>query len=445
MLIYKKKGFPLLHLTRVPMKTSNLSIGMFVGMLDRPWLETPFVFQGFLIKDKLEIEQLQSCCGQVYVEIERGKLTESQIRAIAAGQAVKVLGPNEQAPDKPNWLHRIVFRMGVGRFLKSRRKQRVGGYEITSTVRREAPKAREAYERCVKSHRRIFARARRAGCVDVERVILAVTPLIQSILRNPNAMAWTVFAGKRSGRNYSRAVATAVWAVMFGRHLGFDRMGLQNLAIGGLLMDIGNVELPDDILNAEGAITDDQFDEVPQHVRAGVDILRRSDNIEPAVFEMIMYHHDRYDGSGYPHDISGSNIPAFGRIAGIVDCYDAMTTKTSYSPALAAYDAARELNEMRDKQFSAEVVEQFLHTIGMFPTGSVIELSDNSTGLVLEQNPKNLLQPKVLILKVSSGETLKKPRIMNSNDWEGRGLWIAKGHEHGAFGIDPMDYFNKTS
>ena len=431
-----------MHLTRVPMSTSNLSIGMFVGMLDRPWLQTPFVFQGFMIKDKFEIEQLQSYCSQVYVEIERGRLTESQIRALAAG-AGPIAEHNDSGSGRklPGWLHSIVVKSGVGAFLSARRQKRSGPYGITSTVRREAPEAKIAYERCVKSHQRIFARARRAGCVDIDRVILAVTPLIKSILRNPNAMAWTVFSGKRSGRNYSRAVATAVWAVMFGRHLGFDRKALQNLAIGGFLLDIGNVELSDDLLHAEGAITHGQFEQVPRHVQAGVDILRRSDNVEPAVFEMVMYHHDRHDGSGYPHEIHGSNIPPYGRIAGIVDCYDAMTTKNAYSPALAAYDAARELNEMRDKQFSAEVVEQFLHTIGMFPTGSVVELSDASVGLVLEQNPGNLLQPKVLILQSPSGDKLDKVRIMNPRDWAGRGIWIAKGHEHGAFGIDPMDYF----
>lgn len=425
------------------MNTSNLSIGMYVGMLDRPWLETPFVFQGFMIKDKFEIEQLQSYCSQVYVEVERGKLTESQVRAMAAG-AGRMAGHQGPAESKklPGWLHSFVTRTGVGPFLAARRKKRGGGYEMTSTVRREAPAARQAYERCVKSHAKIFSRARRAGCVDIERVTLAVTPLIQSILRNPNAMAWTVFSGKRSGRNYSRAVATAVWAIMFGRHLGFDRKALQNLAIGGLLLDIGNVELSEELLHAEGAITHDEFEQVPQHVQAGVDILCRSADVEPAVFEMVMYHHDRHDGSGYPHETHGSNIPPFGRIAGIVDCYDAMTTKTSYSPALAAYDAARELNEMRNKQFSAEVVEQFLHTIGMFPTGSVVELRDGSAGLVLEQNPRNLLQPKVLILKTAAGDMLGKPQVMNSKDWEGRGLWIAKGHEHGAFGIDPMEYFN---
>mgnify|MGYP001818149389 CR=1 FL=1 len=433
-----------MHLTRVPMDTSKLSIGMYVGLLDRPWLETPFIFQGFEIKDRFEIEQLQKHCHQVYVEIERGKLSERTIRALAAGgPAPLVLGENEALPDgKPSFVHQFIVRTGLLNFLSKRKKKHTGAYDITSTVRKEAPYASEAYEKCLKSWRRIYERAGRAGFVEIERVIRAVTPLVRSILRNPNAMAWTVFSRKRSGHDYSRAVATAVWAIMFGRHLGFDRKGLENLAVGGLLLDIGNTALPDDVVHAEGAITQDQYAQVPAHVEEGVHILERSPGIEPAVFEMVMYHHERFDGSGYPYQLEGSNIPPMGRIAGIVDCYDAMTTRTAYSPALAAYDAARELNEMRDKFFSAEVVEQFMHTIGMFPTGSVVELSDGAVGLVLEQNADNLLQPKVLVLKTPKRKRLRKPKIMNPQDWQGRGLWIARGHEHGAFGIDPMAWFN---
>jgi HD-GYP domain-containing protein (c-di-GMP phosphodiesterase class II) len=420
------------------MRVQNLSVGMYVGMLDRPWLETPFIFQGFEIKDRFEIEQLRKYCGQVYVEIERGKLSEKTIRALAvdAGQQVHVLGENDAGPSGLGWLHRFIVRTGLKKFLRGRRKRRTGEYAVTSTVRREAPEARKAWQRACKSQKKIYARARRTGHVDVERVILAVTPLVQSILRNPDAMAWTVFSQKRSGRQYSRAVASAVLAVLFGRHLGFDRKNLERLATGGFLLDIGNAALPEELLNEEGAITKYHYEQIPQHVEEGVNILTRSPGIEPAVFEMVMYHHERYDGSGYPYELQGSNIPPFGRIAGIVDCYDAMTTKNNYSPALAPYDAARDLNEMRDKQFSAEVV-----TIGMFPTGSIVALSDGSIGLVLEQNPVNLLQPKVLILRTPDGEALRKPRLMNPGDWEGRGLWIAKGHEHGAFGIDPAGYF----
>jgi len=430
------------HLTRVPMDTGKLSIGMYVGMLDRPWLETPFIFQGFEIKDRFELEQLRKCCSQVYVEIERGKLSEKTIRALAASGPVPVLvGENDPLPGNgAGFLHRLIVRTGLMNFL-SRRRKKPDTYEITSTVRKEAPHAAEAYERCAKSWRRIYQRAGRAGFVEIEQVTLAVLPLIRSILRNPNAMAWTVFSRKRGGRDYSRAVATAVWAIMFGRHLGFDRKGLENLAVGGLLLDIGNTALPEDLVNAEGAITHDQYAQVPAHVEQGVHILERSPGISPAVFEMVMYHHERYDGSGYPYGVAGSSIPPMGRIAGIVDCYDAMTTKSAYSPALAAYDAARELNEQRNEKFSAEVVEQFMHMIGMFPTGSVVELSDGAVGLVLEQNPANLLQPKVLVLRTPKQEQLKRPRIMNPQDWRGRGQWIARGHEHGAFGIDPMAYF----
>jgi len=259
-----------LHLTRIPMSTSNLSIGMYVGMLDRPWLETPFVFQGFVIKDKFEIEQLQLFCSQVYVEIERGKLAEKTIRALAAsnGPATRVLGEHDPAPNGPRWLHRFIVRTGLSNFL-SRRRKAAGHYDITSTVRKEAPEAQKAYERCAKSYRRIYQRAGQAGFVDIEKVLNAVTPLIRSILRNPNAMAWTVFSKKRSDRQYSRATATAVWAVMFGRHLGFDRKRLEHLAVGGLLLDIGNTALPDNVVKAEGAITRDEYAAVPQHVEEG--------------------------------------------------------------------------------------------------------------------------------------------------------------------------------
>jgi HD-GYP domain-containing protein (c-di-GMP phosphodiesterase class II) len=421
---------------------------MYVAMLDRPWLETPFVFQGFEIKDKFEIDQLQSYCSQVFVDIDKGQLTEAQIRTLAKGEArnapprTRVKAGGQRSP---GLFGRLALRMGLGALLGKRAAEPSDGYPVSATVRREAPEARKAWDKAVFEYRHIFEKTRRMGSVDIGAVHKVLKPLIESILRNPDAMAWTVFSGKRSDRNYCRAAAAAVWAAIFGRHLGFDRSSLLNLATGGFLLDIGNVAIDPGILDAEGAITEEEFEMVPRHVQAGIDILTRSTGVDPDVIEMVTFHHERYDGSGYPHGTNGSGIPAYGRIAAIVDCYDAMTTRTAYSPALAAYDAARELNEMRDEQFHGEVVEQFLQSIGMFPTGSVVELSDGSIGLVLEQNRSNPLQPKILILRSAGGETLPAPRVFNPDDWprgdDAAPLWISRGHEHGAFGIDPMDYF----
>jgi len=437
------------QLAQIPVDTTELNIGMYVAMLDRPWQETPFVFQGFEIKDLKEIEQLQTYCSHVYVNVEKGKLTKAQILALRRKRKKPpARRPADAMPAaQAGFFRRLAAALGLGRLFGFRSGSRslVCSYPTTATVRAEAPAAREAYESCVDCHATIVSQARRKGYFDMDALRQVTPALIDSVLRNPDAMAWTVFTGKRSSRKYSRAVATAVWSVMFGRHLGLDRSALESLAIGGLLLDIGNADLPEDIVNAEGAISVDEYDAVPRHVEAGIRIVNASGGAETSVIDMIRCHHERYDGSGYPSARSGSELPVFGRIAAIADCYDAMTTRPSYSPALAAYDAARELNLMRDKAFHAEVVEQFLHTIGMFPTGSIVELSNGLLGLVLEQNPCNPLRPKVLIVRdKNDGEVRERDvRSMEDLPTEGDGaVWIAQGHEHGAFGIDPLDYFN---
>ena len=164
---------------------------------------------------------------------------------------------------------------------------------------------------------------------------------------------------------------------------------------------------------------------------------------------MVACHHERADGSGYPRKLQGNSIPIYGRISAIADCYDAMTTENTYSPAYAAFDVARALNDMRGKQFAAEVVEQFLRTMGMFPTASVVELNNGMIGLVLEQNRDNSLRPKVMVLLDKDHEALQTPKILEMRSFSldathAKAIWIARGHEHGAFGINPMDYFGPS-
>lgn len=440
-----------MQVVRIPVSTTNLSVGMYVSMLDRPWLETPFVFQGFEIVDRFEIEQLQAYCSQVYVDVDRGSLTKAQIRALAVEAPGGKFGAGNGNSDRHSlyWLHKVVATLGLDGLLYFHNRGHDGVYAITTTARAEAPHARLAYDRAASRYLTIFERTRRVGAVDMVAVARALKPAIDSILRNPDAMAWTVFSGKRSTRHYSRAAATAVWAVIFGRHLGFDRDALQKLATGAYLLDIGNTALPEKLLKTEGAMPLDDFARVSQHVQAGLDVLRRSREIPAEVFEMVAFHHERFDGSGYPEGHAGSALPPYGRIAGIVDSYDAMTTRTPYSPAMAGYDAARELNESRGKLFHPEVVGQFLHAIGMFPTGSIVELNDGRIGLVLEQNRHNPLQPKLLLLKQPSGKDLDPLRVFNPEDWphgdRARQICIARGHEHGAFGIDPSTFFRNRA
>ncbi len=437
---------------RIAVETSNLSIGMYVGMLDRPWLETPFVFQGFEIRDRSEIEQLQRYCSYVYVDISRGNLTQAQLVSLNNARSKDPFRNNpiaRRSSSVRTWLNRLrsgASWLGLEGFLSARLPKEFGGKKTTATMRAEAPRATAAYELNLSQYELIVEGARTQGKVKLDTVINTVTPTIKSILRNPDAMAWTVFSRKKSGQDYSRAVATSVWSVMFGHHLGFEREQLQDLAIGGLLLDIGNVRLPADILNTSGALTDEQREKMQRHVQIGVEILEASKDFPDNVFDMVRHHHERADGSGYPDKLRGSSIPIFGRIAGIADCYDAMTTKNAYSSAEAAYGSARKLHDMRGKQFQAEVVEQFFRTVGMFPTGSVVELSDGTVGVVLEQNRTNALRPKVMLLLDKTHKPFSPRRVLDMKKLPAKpnsegAICIDRGHAHGAFGIDPLELF----
>lgn len=425
---------------------------MYVAELDRPWLETPFVFRGFEISNQAEIRILQSHCRVVYVDMEKSRLSRDQVEELeAAAPAVdsgtqRFRRPSEQPGRWRRRLRRLALRMGIARQSGVTRRDAEGRYQIASTVRREARKAQAAFEQLNAFHARLLSAVEQFGRVSFDAARKAVAPMIDSILRNPNAMAWVVYSGKSAPENYKRAVATSVWCTMFGRHLAFDRQRLEDLAIGGLLLDIGYVNLPAEVRKAAGRLTVDQRLLMETHVEEGVRILQASQGVSEDMLDMVRCHQERGDGSGYPAGLRIRQIPNFGLIAAIADCYDAMTSEKGYSSAAAGYDAARALNDMRGTVFPSEVVEQFLRTVGMFPTGSIVELNDGRVGVVLEQNPDNALRPKILVILNKSHKKLKKPKVQQLADLtmdatSRKAVWIVEGHGHGAFGIEPRNLF----
>jgi HD-GYP domain-containing protein (c-di-GMP phosphodiesterase class II) len=443
-----------LSIKQVPIDVEKVCEGMYVSKLDRPWLETPFIFQGFEIREQAEIDMLQRCCSIVYIDVERGKLTDDQVRRLIQMQRKPAKAPPQPARRKVKepgkllrLLQKLLARLGLYRQAATLASAGQEGHRIQTTVRAEADAARDAYKILAKHHKKMMDTATVRGNVSMEELQQAVQPAIDSILRNPNALAWTVFSRKRSSENYNRTVGTAIWCLMFGRHLNFDRDMLEELALGGMLLDIGNSTLPKSIAATAGAITEEQKAMLQQHVEMGARILSQSASVPQTVVDMVSSHHERFDGSGYPRGLYGNQIPPFGRIAGIADAYDAMTSETPYSKPMAAYDAARALNDMRGKAFAAEVVEQFLATMGMFPVASLVELNDGSVAVVLEQNPGNVLRPKVLLLLDENRTPLAQPTLLEMRELpmdatHSNAKWIVGGHEHGAFGIDPADIFS---
>jgi len=230
------------------------------------------------------------------------------------------------------------------------------------------------------------------------------------------------------------------------RHLGFERHRLTVLGMGGLLLDIGNVRIPRTIGMKEGPLTDDEHQMMRMHVEYGVEIVKKSSAFGDEVIDMVRYHHERYDGSGYPNGLRGTDIPVYGRIAGVIDCYDAIISRKPYRGPKCAYDAIRELNQLSGKTFQPEVVEQFVQALGMFPTGSLVELNTGEVAIVIEQNRERRLRPNLLMILDENKQPAGSNRILALSKVPATGdsrkaRWVVGGYDAGTFDIDPKDYF----
>jgi HD-GYP domain-containing protein (c-di-GMP phosphodiesterase class II) len=434
---------------RTKIETANLERGMYVAQLDRPWLETPFLFQGFEIREDSELKLLRQFCKHVYIDMSRSSLPKEKVlKALHSPDHEAAMrrksGARAESGTFAGRLMRAVIRFDPTGRVAGHFSQR--HYRNQVPTRKEAPQAIRAYDAAVATMNEVLVHIRKGAGIDAEKVQTAVKPMIDSVLRNQDAMAWLVYLRKRDEYAYHHSIASSVWAVILGRHLGFDRQGLDTLAMGGMLLDIGKARLPESLTSRDGKLSTEEFEKMKKHVAYGLDMVKLTPGINADVLAMIEGHHERGDGSGYPKGLKGAEIPVFARIGGLVDCYDAMTSHRPWAPAKSPYDAIRELNVMAGVQFQKEMVEQFVQALGMFPTGSVVELNTGEIGIVVEQNRVRRLRPKVLLVLDADHRPLAPYRTLDlrkcpSDQNETNAYWIVRGHESGAFGLDPKNYF----
>jgi HD-GYP domain-containing protein (c-di-GMP phosphodiesterase class II) len=272
-----------------------------------------------------------------------------------------------------------------------------------------------------------------------------VEPVLDSIIRNPDALLWLSRLRHKDNYTYSHSVDNCALAIAFGRHLGLPKDDIRILSTGMLLLDIGKMKVPDAILNKASTLTEAEFVEVKKHVDYGVEILKNTPDIEDSIIHIAMTHHERYDGSGYPNGIPGDQIPIYGRIAAIIDCYDAMTSKRIYSDAVSPHNALQQIYNWRNKFFQDELVEQFLQCLGVYPTGSLVEMNSGEVGIVLSQNRAKRLKPRIMLILDEDKTTYKNFKIIDlmtqAIDATGHVLNIHCAHDPGAFGIDPTEFY----
>ena len=365
---------PLAH-NLIALPADQLQPGMYVAELDRLWLDTPFPARGFYIKEREQIEQLRRFCSYVYIDPEKSDFTTSLSVPLAP----------QNANCTP--LRHV-------------------------TMIEEMPNARMALEALTGTVTVMVRKIRSGRLPDIVQLQKSLLPVVASIQRCPDALLWLIRTERVAPYLYRRALGTTVLAAAFGHHLGLERSAIMELALGGVLLDIGKVEIPVPILVKPAPMSPEENWFIKRHVQLGAAMVRLVDEVPERVTGMVEGHHERSDGSGYPHQWRGSGIPLFARLAGIVDTFDALTLERRYAPAIAAHTALKVLNAQRQLKFDGALVGEFIHALGVYPTGSWVEFADGSVGVVCSQNPGWPLAPRVAIMSDTSGRAMASPRIV---------------------------------
>jgi HD-GYP domain-containing protein (c-di-GMP phosphodiesterase class II) len=388
----------------------ELTFGSFVSKLDRPWTETPFVFQGFVLKSNKQLEVLRKYCKHVFVDPEKEERAE--VAKVTAEDVAKVRGTTV--------------------------------YKEAASVEVELPKAQHAYTNTTVIVRELSRAVELGTSIDSTRSHEAAAQITESVVRNPDAMALLMKLQERNGATLSRAVEISVLMTIFGRFLQLPQERLEILGMLGLLQDVGKLKLPTE-LAARGPTSPEEIELYRTHVSHSVRILSDTPGVPPELPGLASLHHERFDGSGYPRGLRGDAIAFAGLIAGIVDAFDTYTAPRPFGDNLSPAKALSMIYKGRGKEFHPALVEQFIQCIGVFPVGSVVELNSGEVAIVIAQNMVRRMQPRIMVVKDAQGNRLmpykmldlmKEPKLRPDEPYR-----IQRSLEYDSVKIDPRELF----
>jgi HD-GYP domain-containing protein (c-di-GMP phosphodiesterase class II) len=372
----------------------ELVFGMYVAKLDRPWTETPFMFQGFTLKTEQQLNALKKFCKKVYVDPEKA---EPDPQAARAGSGARG-NPQEVAA------------------IRAQLAEPIRGttvYRQVSMVEEEMPKAALAYTRS-REIVQILATSVRAGEVlDGPQATEAAKEISASVERNPDAMMLLAKMREKSRETLDRSVEVSVFMAAFGRYLQLPKNQLDILGMTGLLQDVGMLKLPPGLAERRSNLTNEEETLFRTHISHSVEILSKTSGLPPELPGIASLHHERYDGTGYPRGLRGSAIALLGQIAAIVDTFDVLTAPAPYGAHMSPSAALNILYQNRGSKFHAGAVDQFIQCLGAFPVGSVVELNSGEIGVVIAQNMVRRLQPRVLVVQDASGNPIIPHKLLD--------------------------------
>jgi putative nucleotidyltransferase with HDIG domain len=368
-------------------QASQLRLGHHVSNLDVSWNDSPFTFQGVLLKKPTQLQWIQENCYWVIID-----LNKSQIRPGTKIPKEISLTDNK----KPITRHSM----------KSALKSYVGLEREVSTV--------------IKS-------LRSGQFISTERMKETIDVVASQLFDHGPALIWLTHIKSKDNYTAEHCLNVAILAMGLAHSLGWKQNQIREAGLAGLLHDIGKTLIPTSILNKPGNLNEDEFDMMKQHTTKGFNIISRDSALSEDVKQAALHHHERPDGTGYPDKLAKHQISKTAALISIVDAYDAITSNRCYQKARNHHLALGILWKGRDSQFNAEMVEAFISWIGWVSPGTVVKLTTGERAIVIMANSGNRLQPTVRILDEYDGGFKIGPIAILSaiTDGDGKSVFIS--------------------
>lgn len=254
--------------------------------------------------------------------------------------------------------------------------------------------------------------------IDIEQIRSVLNTIIKDLFDNDNLIVQIMEIRAINEYTLEHCVKVAVLSLLTGLTLGYSKDELMDLGTGAILHDVGKALIPKEIINKPSQLTKKEYDIIKEHTNLGYKAIRRQNCVDDKVCDIILLHHERYDGKGYPTGLKGDEIPEYVKIVSIADVYDALTTDRVYRKRVEVSMAIEYLISMGGIQFDYTLVRKFIKNIALYPIGKGIILNTKEKGFVVNNFKNFPTRPVVKIVYDSDGKKLSEPyeiNLINSN------------------------------
>lgn len=368
----------------------QLAVGMHLKEFCGSWMEHPFWRTGFVIDDPADIRSiLASSIKEVWIDCSKGLDVPSGAAAVSEAESeaqveAELLEVSEQQRD-------------------------IAPVSTAAELERAA-------KICLQSKRAVismFEEARMGKAVDTGGARKLVEEITDSVSRNPGALISLARLKTADDYTYMHSVAVCAMMVALAKQLGLGDEETRQAGIAGLMHDLGKAAMPMDVLNKPGKLTDAEFAIIKKHPEEGYRLLQSGADVPPMVLDVCLHHHEKTDGSGYPKGLTADQISLYAKMGAVCDVYDAITSNRPYKAGWDPAESLRRMAEWANGHFDTKVFQAFVKSLGIYPIGSLVQLSSGRLGVVVEQSGKSLTTPCVKVFYSTKSNLRIVPEVID--------------------------------